>query len=344
MEAGQDNSPKLVQLPLQERALANGMLHSELNKISSYKDTPQGRIHSTDFDGQDFKSLVEKFKNNPKDCLAVARENLLSIKKDTRLSHNEQVDRIKRYLDAYFNLQIKLDHEAFPPSEQVIKGIPDYIPDGLSDMGSDPSIQPGLRTREKLRVNKQEIFEQSKEFFFSIFSYDFSSLPPQEKNERIKKFIAKRTGLYVYKTLSYDHKDEGLPMFSTHSTPLSGYADRKLAVCRQQALYTQVLLQAFGLTSRLVKSDVSFNGKNFGPHVNNAVRIEGKWYVMDTTNPEQINLQQSDIFIKPVPETDIDLNKNVYKWSFANAFGTREYITRNNMHYRIRDNIKNPAR
>ena len=50
---------------------------------------------------------------------------------------------------------------AFPPNPgQVKKGVPDYIPDGLSDMGSDDEVNPAARSREKIRIDKQKIFEQ----------------------------------------------------------------------------------------------------------------------------------------------------------------------------------------
>ena len=342
MEAGQDNSPKSFPIPLQEKALANGMLHSKLDAVSTFKLTPQGRIHSIDFDSKDYASLVEKFKNDPKDCLAIARENLFSIRKDPRLSAQERNDRLSRYLDAYFKLQIKLDHGAFPPNNKVFKGIPSYVPDGLSDMGADPSVEPDTRTREKLRVNKEQIFEQCKDLFMTVFSYDFSDIPEQERQERMKMFIARKTSLYIYKKLQYDAKNEAFPA-RFNSIPLARYGEKRLAICRQQALYTQVLLQTFGLTSRLMKTDVSFDTGYPGPHANNLVRINHKWFVLDATNPEKLNSQlQSTVFIKQIPERDMDLNNKTYKWSFDTPYDVRSYATRNNMYYRIMNNVKNP--
>ena len=189
MEGGQDTAPqKNTSLSLQEKALAYGMLRSEPKSVTNYKTNQQGiRLHTINFNDQDFKTLADNFKDDPKNYLATARENLLSIMQDAQLSHTERTSRLNRYLDSYFELQLKLDHQAFPPSEKIVKGIPDYIPDGLSDMGSDPSAEPNLRTREKLRVNKEQIFKQTKDLFISIFSYDFSTIPPQERNKSLAK-------------------------------------------------------------------------------------------------------------------------------------------------------------
>jgi hypothetical protein len=345
MESPHEISPqKNKELSLQERALAYGMLHSKKGIVVSYTlDKDNNRIHPhTDLGAKGFNILVDEFRNNPKDYLAIARENLFSIMKDPKLNHQERLARLSRYLDAYFKLQVKLDNQAFPPSEKVFNGIPDYIPDGLSDMGSDPDTNPESRTREKIRVNKLKILAQSKNLFTSIFSYDFLHVAPQQKNEEMKKLIAEKVGLYIYNVLPYDYNNKA--NMKGYSVPITNYRERQLAVCRQQALYTQVLLQAFGLTSKLMKSHLSFNNGDLGSHVNNLIRINYQWFILDVTNPEELNPQRSVVFVKPVKEADIDLNKNKYNWTFNNGYEIRSYATRSNMYYRIRDNVKDPLK
>lgn len=345
MEPQRDNSPQknVPHLPLQQEALAYGMLHNKGKLLTEYSIDAQRvkTLPHIDLGTNGFNLLVDKFKKDPKDCLAMARENLFSLMEDPKLTRAERSERLGRYLDAYFALQVKLDHQAFPPDNSVHQGIPNYIPDGLSDMGSDPNTEPSFRTREKLRVNKAKVLMQCKDLFINIFSHDFSNIPIAERNDAIKKTIVDQIGKYVYHALPYDY--EGQASYEEgHSVLISDFRDMQLAVCRQQALYTQVLLQAFGLTSRYIKTDVTFDVRNLGPHANNLVRLNKKWFVLDVTNPEKLNPQRSAVFMKPVSEREIDLNKNKYTWNFDNGYDKRKYVTRNNMFYRIRDNAKDP--
>lgn len=344
MENPHENSPQNnPPLSLQEKALAYGMLYQKKNVLTDYSFDKKGVkiLQHANLGKDGLKTLVDKFRFDPKDCLAMARENLFSIMKDPRLSHEEKTERLSRYLDAYFELQIYLDRQAFPPSDKVFQKVPAYVPDGLSDMGSEPSAEPDFRSREKLRVNKHKVLVQSKDLFISVFSHDFSNIPNEERSGATKKYIADQVGLYVYHVLPYDYHGQAV-YEKGHSVPIANFRETQLAVCRQQALYTQILLQAFGLTSRLVKTDISFNNGVAGAHANNLVRINNKWFVLDVTNPEKINPQRSVVFMKPIKEDYIDLNNNKYSWTFANGYETRSYTTRNNMHYRIRDNAKDP--
>lgn len=348
METHHDNSPQgdTSSLPLQQEALAYGMLHDKNDNITDYKLENGIKILShTDLGDKGFNLLVDKFRNNPKDCLAVARENLFLIMTDQNLPREKRLNRLSRYLDAYFDLQSTLDHQAFPPSEKVLRGIPTYLPDGLSDMGSDSTIESGSRKREKLRVDKDKVLAQSKDLFMSIFSNDFSqfsNLSEKEKSSAIKTAIVDQIGRYVHHHLPYDHYDQANYQRG-NSIPISEFRNMKLAVCRQQALYAQILLQSFGLTSRLIKTNVSFDGRDSGPHANNLVRINYRWYVLDVTAPERLNPNHSRVFLKPVPESNIDLNESKYTWSFDNGYSNRKYVTRNNMFYKIMDNAKNPG-
>jgi hypothetical protein len=97
--------------------------------------------------------------------------------------------------------------------------------------------------------------------------------------------------------------------------------DGPKAVCRHQALYTQVLLQAFGMTSRLLKCYLGG-----GAHAANLVRINYQWHILDTTN---------DIF-EPIEDEEIDLNNNDYTWCVESDGAIFEYISRKDMYFRIK--------
>jgi transglutaminase-like putative cysteine protease len=117
--------------------------------------------------------------------------------------------------------------------------------------------------------------------------------------------------------------------------------DRKLAVCRHHALYTQVLLQSFGITSRLLKCNLGVGQEKGEPHACNLVRVNGKWSILDATNPE-VNKGVGEVFLTPIPGTDIDTNKYNYTWQVQCKKGQdiRTYQSRHNMFYKYTGNNK----
>jgi hypothetical protein len=342
MEGNFDSLKTPTNLTLQEKVLATGMLYTT-NATTEYGSGEDGtRIHSHKFNKPEWKALTREFQENPQNKLAYARNNLLAIMKDKNLPIEERQERVKRYTDAYLALSLKLDHQAFPPNARVHMGIPEYIPDGLSDMGSDSTTTPSTRSREKIRIDKAEIFERAKPLFYKIFSTEMDSAVT---SEQWKKSVVAKVAQFVYESMPYNHSRSEHPMASFRSVNLAEITDQRLSVCRHHALMVQVLLQEFGITSRLMKTDVVFDNKKPGKHVNNAVRIEKKWYLLDATNPIKNSQENQRLFIAPLPETSLDLNSQVYAWRFDETNGrTRTYTSRANMYWRIMDNVKNPTR
>lgn len=333
------NNPMLT---LQGKVLGTGMLYSR-NATTEYELAGSVRQHNVSFAPNEYRALIQEFQHDPFTRLAYGRENLLAIMKDQRLPLQERVDRVKRYTDAYLHLVTRLDHNAFPPDDRVRRGIPDYIPDGLSDMGKDDETNQDFRNREKIRINKAEIFELTKPLFREIFS---TEIPDGTSKEQWKKWVMQKVSHYVYTSMPYNYDQQKMPRsFNSGSVTMTDVIGNKLAQCRHHALMTQVLLETFGITSRLMKSELIVNGQNLGPHVNNAVRIEEKWYIVDPTNPEtKADGKNSKIFIRPIPETSLDLNANKYEWNFDLENGEkRGYKSRSNMYYRIRDNSGTPT-
>lgn len=330
--------PQPPALSLQQEALVFGMLHGR-NSLTDYTLAPNGsRIHNFRLESRGFDHLAMMFSTDSKLYSAYARQNLFAINSDPRLSPREKQGRIRRYVNAYLDLIPVLDRKAFPPSlTQIRRGIPDYIPDGLTDMGSDPRLEANVRGREKIRVDKRSIFRQARPLFYEIFSSNLD----EGNSDKAKMYTTQRVADFVYQNMPYDHSSEAFRN-PNHSVPLGAYFEKRLAQCRHHALYTQVLLQAFGLTSKLMKTDISFKGEPLAPHVNNLVRINYRWYLLDTTNPEHTH-GQPKVFIKPLPERDINLNTNTYTWRIQDGNGIRTYLSRNNMYWKIEDNVRNPV-
>lgn len=329
---------------LQERVLAYAMLHEKKDHVIRYTLSGQYRMHKKASDAE-ISQLVEKFRTNPKDCLGIARLNLFAIQRDCNVGRVEMEQRLSRYIDAFISLQIKLDRMAFPPSPAVIRRVPKYVPDGLTDMGSDDELDPKNRGREKIRVDKRKIFTQAKKLLQEIYSMDISRLNLENPDDlgKLKRYIIERIAHFVYTEMPYDYKNQGSGRNALRSISADEFFKQHLAVCRHHALYTQVLMQMFGLTSRLLKCDAQFGSTNASPHASNLVRINNQWHLLDVTNPDFDN-GRSEIFLRPIPEKDIDLNARVYRWEFQRKqYGRKDtYTSRNNMYFRLNDNEQNP--
>lgn len=154
-----------------------------------------------------------------------------------------------------------------------------------------------------------------------------------------KLAIIKAIASSVYSTMQYDYEEKGVAhvnagrVIGLHET-----FEDKLAECRHHALYTQVLLQACGITSRLLKCDVDFGNGQLGAHAANIVRVNSKWYLLDATNPDSKD-GVGEVFLIPLPERDIDPNSsNAMEWTVPRKKDGKswKYRSRNNMYSMIR--------
>lgn len=330
---------ELGELSLQQKILTFGVLHQDSSTTLRYQQEDNQRVHDSYIKTQSELAQAERrFRIDPKDFQALCRQNIFAINSDPKLPPSEKAERVKRYIDNYLDLIIKMDRVNFPPTppNHVNMGVPDYIPDGLSDMGSDPTTDPRRRSREKIRVDKKEIFRMSKGLFYEIFSQHFED----PKSDAAKMYITKMVAQYVYDQMPYDYHNRAFPR-PNRTVGLHEYHQKQLAVCRHHALYTQVLLQAFGISSRLLKCEVDF-GAVKGPHGSNLVRINNSWYLLDTTNPD-ITPNKQEVFLRYLQEKDIDTKKMVYEWRFKKPDGQIfTYRSRNNMYWQIKDNSRSP--
>ncbi len=328
-----------------ERILLHVLAGDNIGVINHY--VVEGNRRHIDFKETaeaDTEKVKREFVKDPVRVQKKAVDVLRNIMRDGRLSEDQKTERAKAFTVSFLKLVVKLDREAFPPTpgETVMKGIPEYIPDGLTDMGSDPETGEFRSGREKVRIDKLALFEQSTDLLYRMITAPEAKGVTQEGRD---KFFVDNVMYYVNMEMPYYFGEGGLN--PEHSIPLDYIRESRLSVCRHHALYTQVLLQTLGVKSRLLKTDVVFGSGNRGAHGNNLVEVGGKWYLIDTTNPERIKKngkEQARRFIKPIPETTIDTSNKNYHWEFEMASGQkRVYTSRNNMYYRIKDNVKDPA-
>lgn len=329
-----DAIPNTPMLNVNERALAFAILNERDNSITQYAvDPADGNRVVQSLSDSDWPALVNKFRSDPKDAIATARLNIFSIQQDTKLPEPDRTARIERYVRAFLDLQTKLDIAAFPNFDTPQRGVPVYIPHGLIDMGSDPSQDPKLRSREMLRVDKPRVFAQTTMNFVRYFS-----TPNEDSSGDAAKLTAiKGVAALVYNAMPYDASSAAAYAAAKEVVGVHEAFTERLALCRHHALYTQVMLQALGITSRVFKCDVDTGKGTFEPHAANLVRINGKWHILDATNPDS-KQGVGEIFMIPMNETSVDpgaLNGRVWS-SQRNDGRTWKYRSRDDMYYTIR--------
>lgn len=313
--------PEELRLSAQQLVLLYAPVHRDEHAIDGYEQHGNHRIHMNFVHTEEeFMEAFRMFVENPKDFQGYCRLALFNIMSDEKITLEQRLDRLDRYMDAYFDLICQMDAACFVHDENIVyEGTPEYIPDGFSEMGKQQIVQTIMRTREKSHVDKRAIFAQAKPLFMSVFGNEI-----RDKHE-----IAERVAVWVHRHLPFDHR-----YFSDNlgggSIDLHEMCDPKKpkAVCRHQALYAQVLLQAFGLTSRLLKC------VTLGHHAANLVRVNSKWHILDATKTRSKD-GELQAFMPEIGYGDIDVTKQDYSWTVNNGDGDHTYNSRNDMFYRI---------
>ncbi len=346
-----------VEFSLQEKVLLKALIayfenreerKSALSIVIGYDLDSQERTRTHDVSNvtnEKINEIVTHHKQNPTEAALFLRQALTTIFNDPMISSTtKKTDRLTRYLQSSLTLQVKLDRLSFLPSDKVINKVPSYVPDGLSDMGGDPTINPSEREREKIRVDKAKIFSKYSAQLTKLYlEISNSKLDPDDL--KIQGYIAERVSHMVYEALPYDRQCragiEGA--FLGRSIGVDDIHDKKMAVCRHHALETQVLLQAMGIQAQLFKCNVQFGNGRFGGHAANLVELDGEWFILDTTNPEAID-RSAKVYLKKIdgvtqnPYSDGEEHTYVMD---QNSDAQRTYVLRDKMYYRVRDNKNN---
>lgn len=326
-------TPNMPTLSVNERALAFAMFNNRNNSITQYSvDPTDGNRVVQSIADNDWSALVSKFKSDPKDAIATARLNILSIQQDTKLPEPDRIARIERYVRAFLDLQVKLDIAAFPNVAVPQSGVPAYVPHGLIDMGSSNSQDPNRRAREMLHVDKRRMFAQTIQ---NIVKY-FSTPNDASSSDAAKLSVIKNVAALVYNSMPYDAASAATYTTTKGVVGVHEAFNERLALCRHHALYTQVMLQALGITSRLFKCDAEIGRGVFEPHAANLARVNGVWYILDATNPDSKE-GIGEIFMIPMNVANADpATLNGKEWSSVRNDGrTWRYRPRNDMYYTI---------
>ncbi|HSX05106.1 MAG TPA: EDR1-related protein [Candidatus Saccharimonadales bacterium] len=228
----------------------------------------------------EFNQLIGNFATDPVGSLTWARDALFAISAEQHVPEADRSQRLSHYLDAYFDLTIKLDQAAFPADAPGThhEGIPSYMPDGFVDMGRDPAHDPAKREGEQLWVDKHEILTKYKPLLTRIFEHDYSDMTPAERALSMGYSIARE----VYQSIPLPKivDDKGSIGLGGDKVKLSEITE---ALCRHRALLFQVLSQAVGLNTRVIKGPRM--GRKVENHAANFLQAGDKWYLFDVSNP-----------------------------------------------------------
>jgi hypothetical protein len=233
---------------------------------------------------------VEEFARDPFSFLFKESQALFDVFKDPELADADKAQR----LDTYFEMIEALDREAFLVTKAVQSGVPDgYVPHGFTDMGEVQSTVPANRYgRAMNQVDTASTLRRHR----TVLEFLFTNMHPENFTGPEGKL---RYALTIMSNIARQ-----ISMNMPHGEPTQAERGGLLPVstvdasrCQQHALTTQVLLQAFGLRSRLSKNTVATQeemdmyGEDFygWDHVSNVVTVEGpegeRVYMLDTTNP-----------------------------------------------------------
>lgn len=316
-----------MDLTLNQKALWYAALYKDPTAPVDYIPGRVKNLKKTLQTTQEQKDLVSVFAQDPKETLAYCRQALQHIANDKNLTEPIRQDRVRRYVKQYLEMIIALDKEAFlHDANKVYNWIPDYIPDWFVDMWSDSKLQTNQRSsREKIIIDKKKIFDETYELLVAILWNPY--FKKQSIVDYLYHYVAKKP---------YSHA-VAQTWFAGQSIKLHDIVDNNEMVCRHKALLFQVLAQACGITSRLLKCDIQFWNWDYWAHAANLIRLDYTWYLVDTTNPIKWNDWKIRYAITPIPEKDIELNKQKHQWTVdKNIVIPRKYTSRNNMFYQVR--------
>lgn len=278
------------------------------------------------FEGSQAHELVTTFRENPVQSLAHVRQELYALYQQPNLSEQERTELLERYLPAYASLIITLDHEAFGATDDgtAHRGVPDYISDGFIDMGREPSLDSLRRNgRDQIRVDKAAILKKYNGTLMDVFTaYHTTTDRPLTEGQVVARLL-----LATFNDMPYDYESYNNNGSSVDAGVVNLHKLNK-GVCRHKVLIYQVLAQACGLESRLLKCHV-----NGGRHAANATFFDGHWYLTDPTIADYITRDDGTKLWRP------NAVKIDHQPKPGDTFNIRQRYSNDVYNYRIHDDM-----
>jgi hypothetical protein len=234
---------------------------------SYYLDPDTGKRVAHELDEAELTSFSTTWGLAPIECI---RDLNRAIR------HIAEPGRRERYIRAAVELEILMDEQNWAKGdEEVYKGIPSYLMNGYTDMGTfaSPTQRNG---REKIKIDKNRMKDRLVECKQDGVAVDEPGV------EILARFYST-----VRRDIAFDERgvDRLSREYGNESIVLSEYLDKGMGVCRHLSIFFQLYLQEAGIESRVVKGNLRFYVFQ-GRHAWNVVRLGEKTALVDVTHPD----------------------------------------------------------
>ena len=257
----------LDRLTAQQASLARSVVlgNDDYLDRSYYEDQASGKRIAYELERTELNDFSSSWKMKPVTCIRAMNRAIGRIAEPARK---------ERYVQAAVDLEIVMDRQSRSgPTGQVYQGIPEYLMNGYTDMGSLASVTE-RNGREKIKVDKEHVRGRLADCKRHVLT-----------TGAMEDLLAQ-----YYRGVRQDIKfnergvDKLLEEYGDQSIALSKYLDMGLGVCRHLSIFYQLYLQEAGIESRLVKGNLKFYVFS-GRHAWNIARVGKRVALIDVTHP-----------------------------------------------------------
>ena len=177
-------------------------------------------------------------------------------------------------MKAAVDLEVVMDRQCRTgPNGRVYQGIPGYLMNGYTDMGSLSSVTE-RSGREKIKVDKERVRRR-------LVACRRRAVSDGQGEELLAHYYAA-----VRRDIKFNEPgvEKLLREYGDQSIALSRYLDLGLGVCRHVSIFFQLYLQEAGIDSRLVKGNLKFFVFT-GRHAWNLAWLGDRVALVDVTHP-----------------------------------------------------------
>ncbi len=278
--------------------------------------------------------IGEAFARDPFAVLAQESCRLIGVYHDPNIDAVERA----RHLDGYFRTVESLDRAIFPDMDGAVQdGVPPgYLPDGFRDMGTVGSLNPTERYNRAMNyVDTYNTLDRHR----AVFEYMFTNWDPAQFGTDEGELVYQQTAISNIARQITETMPIGEPTPAERGgvLPISGLNQ---GMCQNHALTAQVLMQAFGIRSRLSKNyfadqrDIEMHGQDYAgsDHVSNVVTIGKQRYMFDATNPQA---NERGEWTPGLFRMDHQNPEGAWMITERNGQRRRNYTERNNMFWTV---------
>jgi hypothetical protein len=257
----------LDRLTAQQASLARSVALGDDDYLghSYYEDPASGKRIAYELERTELAEFSSSWKSEPVGCIRAMNRAIGRISEPARK---------ERYVRAAVDLEILMDRQSRTgPTDRVYQGIPGYLMNGYTDMGSVSSVTE-RNGREKIKVDKEHVRGRL-----------VACKRRRVTTGAVEDLLAQYYGA-VRRDIKFNERgvDKLLQEYGDQSIALSKYLDMGLGVCRHLSIFYQLYLQEAGIESRLVKGDLKFYVFS-GRHAWNLAQVGKRVALVDVTHP-----------------------------------------------------------